>query len=265
MNPSSASRPQDKGSASSAVPTGDVRAEHSEVSQENTDALSEPLRVRYRVRFSKSGLLRWISHRDLARLWERILRRANFQLSMTQGFHPKPRIGFPSALALGVDGRQEVVELEFAEDLEPSEVLQRLQDDEQPGLGISSVCKIPDGYKKPQLEKSEYRITVPDGSDLEVVEMAISRLLETPQVSVARKKKTITFDTPTQILALRLGSDSLELILAASDAATLRPHDVLDLLGFDDWIENGSLITRTRVHLQQDIDSDDPSVMAVSH
>ena len=60
-----------------------------------------PTRVRYRIRFAKSGLLRWTSHRDLARLWERLVRRAALKLSMTEGFHPKPRIGFPSALALG--------------------------------------------------------------------------------------------------------------------------------------------------------------------
>ena len=53
-------------------------------------------------------------------------------------------------------------------------------------------------------------------------------------------------------------------MLAASEAATLRPHDVLDLLGFSDWVEQGSLITRTHVHLQQDIKSSDPSVIAIA-
>ncbi len=89
---------------------------------------AEPaLRIRYRIRFAKTGLLRWISHRDLARLWERLLRRAALKLSMTEGFHPKPRVGFPSALALGVESLDEVVEIELAEDLTPGELLQRLQ------------------------------------------------------------------------------------------------------------------------------------------
>ena len=225
---------------------------------------TQPLRIRYRIRFSKSGLLRWISHRDLARLWERMLRRANFRLSMTQGFHPKPRIGFPSALALGVDGDEEVVELEFAEDLHPSEVLRRLDADQQPGLGITSVSKVPSGFKKPQLESSQYRITVPASFPTAQIQPAIEALLAKDTVSVVRKKKNLDFKTNTQILSLKFQDDHLQLMLAASEAATLRPHDVLDLLGFSDWVEQGSLITRTHVHLQQDIKSDDPSVIAIA-
>ena len=45
-------------------------------SEQPSTATPTSLRVRYRVRFAKSGLLRWTSHRDLARLWERLVRRA---------------------------------------------------------------------------------------------------------------------------------------------------------------------------------------------
>ena len=71
-------------------------------SRMNPTAIADkPIRDRYRIRFGKTGLLRWIGHHDLQRLWERLLRRADLRLSMSQGFHPKPRINFPSALALG--------------------------------------------------------------------------------------------------------------------------------------------------------------------
>ena len=229
-----------------------------------TPQVNEPLRIRYRIRFSKTGLLRWISHRDLARLWERLLRRADFKLSMTQGFHPKPRIGFPSALALGVDGLEEVVELEFAEDLIPQNVLKRLQDDEQPGLTIISVAKVPEGFKKPQLEQSTYQITLPENADPASIKTSIDQLLSQPSVSVARKKKTLTVETATQILSLQMESQHLSLTLAASEAATLRPQDVLDLLGFADWIEQGSTITRTRVYLQQDITGEEGETFAMA-
>lgn len=225
---------------------------------------SEPLRIRYRIRFSKTGLLRWISHRDLARLWERMLRRAAFALSMTQGFHPKPRIGFPSALALGVDGLEEVVEIEFSEDLPPREVLQRLEKDQQPGLQIISVSKVPKAFKKPQLQKSQYRFTLPEKAEAGQIQAAIAALLATPTVSVTRKKKSLTFETQTQILSLSSTDQFIELTLAASEAATLRPQDVLNLMGFTDWVEQGSHITRTRVVLHQDIEGNDPSNTAVA-
>ncbi len=266
MNSSSASHSDAKSSDPSAASAEDLQASSPEITETTVEShneqAAEPVRIRYRVRFAKSGLLRWISHRDLARLWERMLRRAQFRLSMTQGFNPKPRIGFPSALALGVDGLEEVVELEFAEDLAPAVVLRRLENDQQPGLAIASVCKVPEGFKKPQLERSEYLITKPDDVDDSIVKSAIDKLLSTPTVSVIRKKKTLIFETQTQILSLVSQSNSIELTLAASDAATLKPQDVLELLGFQDWIERGSLITRNRVHLQQDIQSKDPQVIA---
>ena len=66
------------------------------------------VRQRVRICFSKQDDLRWLSHRDLMRTWERLLRRAEVPLGMSEGFHPKPRMNFPSALAVGIAGLDEV-------------------------------------------------------------------------------------------------------------------------------------------------------------
>ena len=73
------------------------------------------IRQRVRIHFQKVGDLRWISHRDLVRVFERIFRRAGLKLSMSEGFHPKARMSFPSALALGIAGQDEVMDVELAE------------------------------------------------------------------------------------------------------------------------------------------------------
>jgi hypothetical protein len=91
--------------------------------------VSQPmLRQRVRVRFRKQGDLRWISHRDLVRVFERMMRRAGLRLGMSEGFIPKARMTFPSALALGVEGLDEVMEFELAEPLGAEELAQRLAD-----------------------------------------------------------------------------------------------------------------------------------------
>ena len=231
----------------------------------SSEAASEAaLRIRYRIRFAKEGLLRWISHRDLARLWERLLRRGQFQLSMTEGFHPKPRVAFPSALALGVEGLDEVVEIELAEDLTPREVLERMQADNQPGLTVHRVGKLPDAFGKAQLQRSDYTISVIQSADRALVLSAIERLLAQSFVTVERKKKPMKVAVAAQILRLEMIDQTLHLSLAASESASLRPADVLDLLGLGDWIELGSQITRVGVFLHKDIDSDDPRVVAVA-
>ncbi len=230
-----------------------------------TNASSEPaLRIRYRIRFAKEGLLRWISHRDLARLWERLLRRGRFHLSMTEGFHPKPRVGFPSALALGVEGLEEVVEVELAEDLTPQEVLLRMQEDNQPGLTVHQVCKLPEGFGKAQLQRSDYTITVIESADPSHVQTAIDRLLAQSVITVERKKKPMKVDVASQILRLELSEGLLQLSLAASESASLKPGDVLEQLGLGNWVELGSQITRVGVVLQKDLHSHDPDVMAVA-
>ncbi len=230
--------------------------------KETPSAAIVPLRIRYRIRFAKIDLLRWISHRDLARLWERLVRRANLQLSMTEGFHPKPRIGFPSALALGVEGKDEVVELELAEELPPAELLNRLCADNQPGLVINSVKQLPERFGKAQLLRSDYIITMNDAVDTQATQQAIDRLLVQETVSVKRKQKTLSVVVATQIPVLQIHEGQLQLSLAASESATLRPLDVLQLLGCDDWIENGTQIIRTRVVLEKEFETDDPRYIA---
>ncbi len=95
----------------------------------------EPMvRQRARIRFRKQGDLRLIGHRDLARLLERLFRRAGLRMGMSEGFHPKPRMGFPSALAVGIEGRDEVMELELAESCTVEELSERLHAHALPGL-----------------------------------------------------------------------------------------------------------------------------------
>lgn len=238
-----------------------VDPEHTEKAN---DCEADPLRIRYRIRFAKRDLLRWISHRDLARLWERLIRRADLKLSMTQGFHPKPRVGFPSALALGVESQDEVVELELAEELTADELLKRLQDDQQPGLFIKSVSKLPQGFGKAQLLHTDYVITLPETADAAATTEAIEKLLTQETAQVERKKKTLTVKVTEQISRLELVDGLLHLTLLASDSASLRPGDVLDLIDASDWSEEGSLITRTKVVLQREYEADDPATVAIA-
>tara|TARA_R110002049_G_scaffold4601_5_gene32779 strand:- start:1081907 stop:1082917 length:1011 start_codon:yes stop_codon:yes gene_type:complete len=224
----------------------------------------EPIRIRYRIRFAKVDLLRWISHRDLARLWERLLRRAALKLSMTEGFHPKPRVAFPSALALGVESLDEVVEIELAEDLSVTELLDRLCSDRQPGLVIHSVHRLPDGFGKAQLRSTDYIISIPDTVDVDKTRQAIARLLSEPTISFTRKNKIVTVSVPEQITDLRIEDRQLFLTLAASATASLRPGDVLENIDAANWTEQGALITRTKVVLLKEFETDDAECVATA-
>lgn len=216
----------------------------------STTEAAEPLRIRFQIRFAKTDLLRWISHRDLARLWERLLRRAKLQLSMTEGFHPKPRVGFPSALALGIEGLEEVVEIDLAESMTAHDLLQRLSDDNQPGLRILSVGRVPEGLPKAHIKRSHYSVPIPPGFDTASIETAIAQMRQVETLTVYRKQKELTIDAASQIDQLDICDSELIIVMSASDKADLKPTDLLSAMGLDSLLEAGAYIVRTRVELE---------------
>src|SRR5207253_5430287 len=100
------------------------------------------VRAKVRIRFRKTGDLRLISHHDLMRCFERMLRRAALPFHSTEGFNPKPRLVFAMPLPLGIIGCQEVVELELDAELPAEKVHQELSQHAPSGLEILSVQPI---------------------------------------------------------------------------------------------------------------------------
>ncbi len=70
-------------------------------------------RVRLRIRFSKLGKIRWTSHRDLARMWERAFRRVQLPLAYSEGFSPRPKVSFGLALPTGHESVAEFLDVEL--------------------------------------------------------------------------------------------------------------------------------------------------------
>src|SRR5271154_2021272 len=105
--------------------------------------MTQPTKVR--LRFAKRGDLRLVSHHDVMRCLERMLRRARIPIAATQGFNPRPKMTFALALGLGIEGRCEVVDLEITEPLDPAELLSRLRLAAPPGFDWIDACPLPKG------------------------------------------------------------------------------------------------------------------------
>jgi radical SAM-linked protein len=113
-----------------------------------------------RIRFRKTGDLRLISHHDLLRFFERMIRRAQLPMRWTQGFNPHPRLVFALPLSLGIVGSQEVVELELDGEITPQEISERLTSHTLPGIEILSVESI-DPKITAHVRRAGYRLLVP--------------------------------------------------------------------------------------------------------
>lgn len=71
--------------------------------------------TRLRVRFSKQGKVRFVSHHDVARIWERTLRRAELPVAYSSGFSPRPRLHFGLALSVGHESCAEYLDVDLRE------------------------------------------------------------------------------------------------------------------------------------------------------
>src|SRR5262245_1932025 len=130
-------------------------------------ARGEIPRLKFRARFRKAGDLRLVSHHDLMHVVERMFRRADLRLAVTQGFNPHPKMTFALSLALGVVGIHEVLEFETAEPIAAEEVERRLKRQCPPGLVIVSVRAI-EFRVSAQVRRALYRVQC--GTTLRVVD-----------------------------------------------------------------------------------------------
>ena len=89
--------------------------------------------------FSKTGLMRFISHLDLMRLFTRACRRASLPLELTQGFSPHPKISFKRALKLGLESENEEMKLYLKKEIEPRSLKKILQKQLPEGIFIKEV------------------------------------------------------------------------------------------------------------------------------
>jgi radical SAM-linked protein len=72
--------------------------------------------MRVRIRFVKLGKIRWTSHRDVARMWERAFRRVQLPLAYSAGFSPRPKVSFGLALPTGHESVAEYLDVELVTD-----------------------------------------------------------------------------------------------------------------------------------------------------
>lgn len=229
-----------------------------------------------RIRFAKSGALRLLSHHDLMRTFERLLRRAELPFFSSQGFHPKPRLVFALSLPLGVVGRAEVVELELAQALPTEEVQARLARQAPPGLEILSVRRI-DPKVNAQVCRLAYAVRVP-AERLPELPRRIADVLAAGECWIDRhrphsRQAPRRLDVRPFLADLKLVSGGgwrvageetpaihhptpdtlLEMLLHLTPSGTARPEEVLGLLGLQDLLDAGAVLERTRLELRDEL------------
>jgi radical SAM-linked protein len=207
------------------------------------------VRQRVRIRFAKREDLRFIGHRDLVRLMERLFRRAGIRLGMSQGFHPKPRMSFPSALAVGIEGHDEVMELEVAQPVEAEPLLAQLAEHAVPGLQFRHVELLAPGAPKARPTSAAYQVPVPAARRDQAADR-VERLLAATEYPIRRPGKTRPVDLRPLLEKLALDGGVLFVRLAMGPGPGAGVRDVLAAMELDDLERDGVCLARTEVRIQ---------------
>jgi radical SAM-linked protein len=168
----------------------------------------EPAVQRLRLRFAKRGRLRFTSHRDFQRAFERALRRNAVPMAYSAGFNPHPKISFAGAAPTGAASEAEYLEISLTRRRDPELLRQHLDNALPPGLDVLEIVEAGPGALADRLEASIWRIELSRVNSEEARD-AVRGFLSAERVEVSRttKKGPRVFDTRAAVLSLTVTSD----------------------------------------------------------
>ena len=219
--------------------------------------------MRLRIRYAKLGKVRFTSHRDTARIWERALRRVGLRVATSGGFTPRPRVSFGLALPTGAESLAEYLDVELVEG--PADgVVGELTG----ALPVGFTALVAEEVTAPGslqeiVTSVTWELAVPDGLD---TAYAVDRLLAASELPLERERKGErgVDDVRPQIVSLATAADGTTMV---ADLATigrgLRPAELAAVAFPGIGQETLHAIRATRTHQWIEHDGDRREVLAL--
>jgi radical SAM-linked protein len=211
---------------------------------------------RLRVRFCRGRELKFISHLDIMRLWQRALNRAGIPLAYSEGFNPRPRMSLAAPLALGVTSEAELMDIVLSEWASPHSFTAAVGRQLPPGIEIRQVYNVAPTMPslQSQVRYAEYVVELETEKDREEIEAAIASLLARESLPWQHQRDTgpRRYDLRALIddlwiIEVGAGRAAIGMRLRSDSSGSGRPEQVAAALGFDKYPDT---IHRTRLVLQ---------------
>lgn len=208
-----------------------------------------PTKFQFLMRFTKDGKARFLSHRELLNLIEQAIRRAGVPIVFSEGFNPRPRISFPTALPLGVSSGSEIMYFQLSEWMSQNEIAQKINKGLIEGITVVSI--------EPLRQDSivsfsvEYQITpLTENASQVVSQLSPDKLREwmsQPAHMIQRdyaNKESKMVNLKSYVQKVELKDGSLHLSIRITNEGTARPEEVLCSLGVKGTAKDGSFSIR---------------------
>ena len=212
---------------------------------------------RLRIRFSRGQEVKFISHLDIMRLWQRALIRAGISLAYSEGFNPRPRISLAVPLAVGVTSEAELMDIILTKPASPHFFTAAVSQQLPPGIEILQVY--PAAPTMPSLQSqvryAEYKVELETENGQKDIESALTSLLSVKHLPWQHQRDTgpRSYDLRTLIDDLwlidwRNGYCTIGMRLRCDNSGSGRPEQVAAALGFTHYpqsLHRTKLILRT--------------------
>jgi radical SAM-linked protein len=188
-----------------------------------------------RLRYTKHGKIRWISHRDVARALERAFRVCELPLAFTEGFSPRPKVSFGLALSTGHESDAEYLDLVLTRGVDLDDVTTQLSGALPDGMAVVDAGVLHE--RAPALQDAvtavEWRVEVTrdDGTPVPAGQLheAVANGLALPALPAAKRRKgrEVVEDVRPVIRRLQVGGDNHVEMELSTHPRSAKPGDVL--------------------------------------
>jgi radical SAM-linked protein len=202
---------------------------------------------KYFFTFEKGEAARWLGHLDILRTFERAIRRASLPVAYSNGFNPRERLVFASALSTGVTGACEPATIELTEEREPEEIVRSMNEALPECIRVGTCERLSDTGARERMgafDRGEYRVLCgcPSETTQEQLTEAIARVLAQSDIPVTRQRegrsRVVNIRPLIHSLALAPNSNGalppgrveLLLVIALTDSGTGRPGEIVETL-----------------------------------
>lgn len=197
--------------------------------------------LKVRIKYTKSGHLKFIGHLDVMRFFQKAVKRAGLDIAYSQGFSPHQLMSFAAPLALGVTSEGEYFDAEFNSLVSSDEFVRRFNEQMVDGMAVNDVILLPDNAKNSMsiVAGSDYHVTIlekENDADWEVRKekllAAVPHLLEKDTIEVLRKtkKNEKVEDIKPGIFKISVNEDKIYMFLATGSEYNLKPESVVEAL-----------------------------------
>lgn len=171
--------------------------------------------VRIRVRFSKTGMMRYLSHLELINLFTRAVSRAGVPILFSQGFHPHPRFSFATATSVGIESTAEYMDLFCDRSITADLLKERLNRVLPKGMVILDAIEISEKHTSLSVEiaATKYRVGFVSEPPADLARQVEEFLILTsyPMTRIKKKGDQQQLDLRTELIALELRDNLLDM------------------------------------------------------